>query len=101
MQFVNEKAFLLRCIFDNLGLCVVLRRKKGRLSTHSRPCKRNYINILLENAFYNKKETEPQPENAQEEETEPEKVDEETIQNLLKDPNMLELLRKLSKTVGK
>lgn len=57
--------------------------------------------ILLENAFYNKKAAEQQPENEPEEETQPEKIDAETIQNLLNDPNMVELLKKLSKTVGK
>ena len=56
--------------------------------------------ILLENAFYNKKATEPQPESEPEEETQPEKITAETIQNLLNDPNMVELLRKLSKTVA-
>lgn len=56
--------------------------------------------ILLENAFYNKKVTEPQPESEPEEETQPEKITAETIQNLLNDPNMVELLRKLSKTVA-
>ena len=57
--------------------------------------------ILLENVLYNKKAAEQQPENKPEEETQPEKIDAETIQNLLNDPNMVELLKKLSKTVGK
>ena len=45
--------------------------------------------------------TETQPEKEPEEETQPEKIDAETIQSLLNDPSMVELLKKLSKTVGK
>ena len=42
--------------------------------------------VLPENAYYNKKATEPQTEDESEEETQPKKTDAETIQNLLNDP---------------